>query len=94
MIVVPCSMRSLAAMADGLGVNLLTRAADVLSKEKAPAGGGAARGATARRPPRSQVAAGPTSHPDFDDTPLSDENGDGDPANDGDVWHGHGCSRP
>ena len=30
-----------------------------------------------------------TSHPDFDDTPLYDENGDGDPANDGDVWHSH-----
>lgn len=30
-----------------------------------------------------------TSHPDFDDTPLYDENGDGDPDNDGDVWHSH-----
>ena len=30
-----------------------------------------------------------TAHPDFDDTPLQDENGDGDPANDGDVWHSH-----
>lgn len=30
-----------------------------------------------------------TSHPDFDDTPLFDENGDGDPNNDGDVWHSH-----
>ena len=34
MIVVPCSMRSLAAMAHGLGDNLLTRAADVILKEK------------------------------------------------------------
>jgi len=34
MIVVPCSMRSLAAMAYGLGDNLLTRAADVILKEK------------------------------------------------------------
>ncbi len=34
MIVVPCSMRSLAAMAYGLGDNLLTRAADVTLKEK------------------------------------------------------------
>lgn len=30
-----------------------------------------------------------TSHPDFDDTPLRDENGDGDKANDGDLWHSH-----
>jgi len=30
-----------------------------------------------------------TSHPDFDDTPLYDENGDGDLANDGNLWHSH-----
>jgi hypothetical protein len=30
-----------------------------------------------------------TSHPDFDDTPLYDENGDGDKTNDGDLWHSH-----
>jgi hypothetical protein len=30
-----------------------------------------------------------TAHPDFDDTPLFDENGDGDQNNDGDVWHSH-----
>jgi hypothetical protein len=30
-----------------------------------------------------------TSHPDFDDTPLYDEDGDGDKANDGDLWHSH-----
>ncbi len=30
-----------------------------------------------------------TVHPDFDDTPLYDENGDGDLANDGDLWHAH-----
>jgi hypothetical protein len=29
------------------------------------------------------------SHPDFDDSPLFDENGDGDPDNDGEVWHAH-----
>ena len=35
------------------------------------------------------LALAVTSHPDFDDTPASDENGDGDKANDGDVWHSH-----
>lgn len=30
-----------------------------------------------------------TAHPDFDDTPLYDENGDGDPGNDGNLWHSH-----
>lgn len=35
------------------------------------------------------LALAVTAHPDFDDTPLFDENGDGDPANDGDVWHSH-----
>jgi len=30
-----------------------------------------------------------TSHPDFDDTPLWDENNDRDYANDGVVWHPH-----
>ncbi|HET9818861.1 MAG TPA: hypothetical protein VFP92_06840 [Rhodanobacteraceae bacterium] len=30
-----------------------------------------------------------TAHPDFDDTPLFDENGDGDPNDDGDLWHSH-----
>lgn len=30
-----------------------------------------------------------TSHPDFDDTPLFDEDGDGDVANDGASWHSH-----
>ncbi len=30
-----------------------------------------------------------TAHPDFDDTPLHDENNDGDPANDGAGWHSH-----
>ena len=35
------------------------------------------------------LALAATSHPDFDDTPLYDENGDGDPANDGLEWHSH-----
>ena len=30
-----------------------------------------------------------TSHPDFDDTPWFDEDGDGDPGNDGRLWHSH-----
>jgi hypothetical protein len=30
-----------------------------------------------------------TAHPDFDDTPLFDENGDGNAENDGAVWHSH-----
>lgn len=30
-----------------------------------------------------------TSHPDFDDTPLFDENNDGKLNNDGNVWHSH-----
>lgn len=35
------------------------------------------------------VALALTSHPDFDDTPLWDENTDGNYANDGVVWHPH-----
>ena len=35
------------------------------------------------------LALAATSHPDFDDTPLYDENGDGNLANDGAKWHSH-----
>ncbi len=35
------------------------------------------------------VALAVTSHPDFDDTPLWDENNDADYVNDGVVWHPH-----
>ena len=35
------------------------------------------------------LALAVTAHPDFDDTPLYDENGDGDKTNDGNVWHSH-----
>jgi hypothetical protein len=40
--------------------------------------------------PKSGILAfAVTAHPDFDDTPLFDENGDGNPNNDGNVWHAH-----
>jgi len=35
------------------------------------------------------LAMAVTAHPDFDDTPLYDENGDGNLANDGNLWHSH-----
>ncbi|MEM9605594.1 MAG: hypothetical protein AAGA11_22235 [Pseudomonadota bacterium] len=35
------------------------------------------------------LALAVTAHPDFDDTPLFDENGDGDTGNDGNSWHSH-----
>lgn len=35
------------------------------------------------------LALAVTAHPDFDDTPLFDENGDGIFENDGNVWHSH-----
>ena len=35
------------------------------------------------------LAMAATSHPDFDDTPLYDENLDGNTGNDGGIWHSH-----
>ena len=35
------------------------------------------------------LALAATSHPDFDDTPLYDENSDSDTTNDGALWHSH-----
>ncbi|TXH71716.1 MAG: hypothetical protein E6Q88_07470 [Lysobacteraceae bacterium] len=35
------------------------------------------------------LALAVTAHPDFDDTPLYDENGDGNLGNDGNLWHSH-----
>lgn len=35
------------------------------------------------------LALAVTAHPDFDDTPKADENGDGIKDNDGGVWHSH-----
>lgn len=40
-------------------------------------------------PGSGTLALAVTAHPDFDDTPWFDENGDGDAANDGAVWHSH-----
>ncbi|TVS00229.1 MAG: hypothetical protein EA406_01125 [Rhodospirillales bacterium] len=40
-------------------------------------------------PDQGILALAVTSHPDFDDTPLFDEDGDGNPDNDGHVWHTH-----
>ena len=40
-------------------------------------------------PTEGILALAVTSHPDFDDTPLWDENGDGNYANDGIRWHTH-----
>ncbi len=39
------------------------------------------------RTPRRPLAV--TAHPDFDDTPKYDEDGDGNAANDGKTWHSH-----
>lgn len=35
------------------------------------------------------LALAVTAHPDFDDTPIWDENNDGNYANDGIIWHSH-----
>jgi hypothetical protein len=40
-------------------------------------------------PEQGILALAVTSHPDFDDTPLWDEDSDGDLANDGAKWHSH-----
>jgi hypothetical protein len=40
-------------------------------------------------PEAGLLALAATAHPDFDDTPLYDENGDGDLVNDGAGWHSH-----
>lgn len=40
--------------------------------------------------PKSGILAlAAVTHPDFDDTPLFDENGDGKTGNDGHAWHSH-----
>ena len=40
--------------------------------------------------PKSGILAfAVTAHPEFDDTPLFDEDGDGNPKNDGKLWHSH-----
>ena len=40
-------------------------------------------------PGAGTLAFAVTSHPDFDDTPLFDEDADGNPGNDGKRWHSH-----
>lgn len=40
-------------------------------------------------PEQGILALAVTAHPDFDDTPLWDEDGDGDLTNDGARWHSH-----
>jgi len=40
-------------------------------------------------PDQGILAFAVTAHPDFDDTPLFDEDRDGDPDNDGRLWHSH-----
>ena len=40
-------------------------------------------------PGEGTLALAVTAHPDFDDTPAYDENGDGKPDNDGAGWHSH-----
>lgn len=40
-------------------------------------------------PEQGILALAVTSHPDFDDTPLWDEDADGDATNDGSRWHSH-----
>ena len=40
-------------------------------------------------PEQGILALAVTSHPDFDDTPLWDEDGDSDASNDGGLWHSH-----
>ena len=39
------------------------------------------------------LAMAATNHPDFDDTPLYDENLNGNPGDDGGVWHSHWDNR-
>lgn len=40
-------------------------------------------------PEQGILALAVTAHPDFDDTPLVDEDQDGDKTNDGRLWHSH-----
>ncbi len=40
-------------------------------------------------PKQGILALAVTAHPDFDDTPNYDEDGDGNAANDGKTWHSH-----